>query len=207
MRVAALALIATGAGCADPGATGTSVPAAPSELATPGVRVEGSATLLHGASAGCWTVEFDAGDGAIQAPLAVPAGFSEQHAVMADPMRPGSDFEGVALIDANGQLLAIEGMRVVIAAQFHALDDADLAAARDMCGWTLPPLVPDQPWGIAVDPDGIDTVAVVCRGGSGDQMTLPGEPLADCTTATPTPYAPSVSASTVPAPGSDSAAG
>ena len=144
-----------------------------------GVRIEGSVTFLTADAGQCWTVRYDAGDGDVESPVVIPDGYTTAEIVMADPMHPGQDYPNPALMDPDGQPVAFPETRAILAAEYMAIDDPAVAADAERCGWTSPALVPDDPFGVTLDPDGLDTVVRTCSSADGAQPT-PGEVWDEC---------------------------
>jgi hypothetical protein len=165
--VAACAAMLTG--CAQ-----ASAPPA-SSLALPGARVEGSVQLVEDGKRDCWAVRFEQGGRTVQAPLRVPDGYMAADIVMADPMNPGHDYPGPALMDRSGQPIAFAATGVIIAASFAALDDPKWAVDKARCGWTTAPLIADEDNGVTLDPDGLDTVVIFCHNGQDPASGLEGD--------------------------------
>lgn len=161
-------------GCAAP------PPAASSE---PGTHLMGTVQLLAGSDENCWAVRFDEDGTTVEAPLAVPDGYSASDTVaMADPLT-GSNYATPALLNAAGELVGFTKTGVYVAGTFASLDNPALADERARCGWESAPLVA-EPGGIWIDPDGLTTAVVTCTAGS-DDGTLPEgaeDPSRVCTT-------------------------
>lgn len=175
--VLALAGCATGAD-GPAGANGS--PVSLEELA--GVRVEGPVTLLPDKGGRCWGVTYDDGHSAVQAPLLAPVGYTDANISMADPMNPGSDYPGPAMMDADGNPVGFARSGAMIAATYQDAADPPIADAASHCGWDGLVLVADDPGGVFVDPDGLTGPARVCSG-TGDQLPTAGEAAAlldDC---------------------------
>jgi len=153
----------SGAGPVD--AAGSPIPAA--DLA--GVRVVGAAILLEGKRDGCWSVRYDDGVSKVEAHMLLPEGYTETHAVMGDPSRPGHNFEGTALIDPTGNMVGLAETGVMIDATYGDPSDPDVAEGLDQCGWEGSPLVVDAQGGVTVDPEGLPQIVYTCTT-NGDGM-------------------------------------
>ncbi len=141
----------------------------------------------------CWAVRYDEGGTTVQVPLRVPDGYVAADIVMADPMNPGHDYPGPALMDPDGQPVAFATTGVIIAATFAALDDPAWQADRARCGWDSAPLIADAEGGVTLDPDGLSTLTLICRDGAdpaSGQEGDPPEPVdpADCVRVTQEPW-------------------
>ena len=146
-----------------------------SSLAAPGARVEGSVQLVEDGKRDCWAVRFDEDGATVEAPLRVPDGYVAADIVMADPMSPGHDYPGPALMDPAGQPVAFATTGVIIAATFADLDDPKWKADKSRCGWTSTPLIADEENGVTFDPDGLSTITVICRNGADPAEGLEGD--------------------------------
>lgn len=164
-----------------------------SAFAAPGTRVEGSVQIVEDGTRDCWAVRFDEGGVTVEAPLRVPDGYLAADVVMADPMNPGQNYPGPALMDASGQPVAFATTGVFIAATYGELDDPALQADKERCGWTMAPLIADAENGVTLDPDGLSTLTLICRNGTDPATGLEGDaPLPvdtdDCVRVTQEPW-------------------
>lgn len=163
------------AACASPADAPVDADGSPIPLdALDGIRVEGPATLLEGKGGRCWAVRYDDGESAVLAPLLAPPGHTDSQIAMADPMNPGQEHAGPALMDAEGDPVGFVGAGAIIAATYRDASDPTIAGLAQECGWDGPVLVADDPYGVTVDPDGLTGPARVCTSGS-DQMRTTGE--------------------------------
>lgn len=128
-----------------------------------GTRIEGSVQIVEDGQRDCWAVRYTEGDSTVEAPLRVPEGYVAADIAMADPMNPGEDYPGPALMDPTGQPVAFAGTGVIVAGTYGAVDDPTWADDAERCGWDSAPLVADADGGLMLDPDGLSTVTLVCR--------------------------------------------
>jgi len=168
------------------------------EYLVPGVRVEGPVTLLatdveertdqNGRSVMtvCWHVRFGVDDQTVEVPFVPPDGYGASPSVMADPMNPGENFEGPALLDPDGNAVGFADTGVMVAAQFKDVEEQSLREEQTRCGWDSLPLVAEQPDGVTVDPEGLSTVTRICTSNTDHMLTaqeraaLPGGGMHDC---------------------------
>lgn len=144
--------------------------------AAPGTRVEGSVQIIEDGKRDCWAVRYDEGGTTVEAPLRVPVGYVAADIVMADPMNPGQDYPGPALMDPSGQPVAFAGTGVIIAATYGDLDDATWEADKSRCGWESAPLIADAEGGVSLDPDGLSTLTLICDEDASDCVRVTQEP-------------------------------
>ncbi|MCB2411918.1 hypothetical protein LGT39_03530 [Demequina sp. TTPB684] len=188
----ALALLATA--CAPSGSNSSTT----LEYLVPGVRVEGPVTLLatnveertdqNGRSVMtvCWQARFGVDDETVEVPFMPPAGYSASPSVMADPMHPGENFDGPAMLDADGNAVGFADTGVMVAAQFEDVEEQSLREEHERCGWNSLPLVADDPGGVMVDPEGLTTITRICSSDADHMLTaqeraaLPGGGMHDC---------------------------
>lgn len=149
------------AGCAEaaPGSSGGE-----SQAPEVGTRVEGSVKLVDDGGGTCLAVRYKQDGAVVEVPLALPAGYSVSNAVMANPDSPGSDWDGPALKDEQGNLLGFIDTGVIVAGTVVEAADARVASASSACGWEGRVLAPDAPYGVSVDPDGLSLVTRICAG-------------------------------------------
>lgn len=163
--VAAVAVLVVLSGCAAPQAAVNS---------QPGVRIEGSVRIDARGGDNCWAATYVEDGTEVAAPLGLPEGFETRDIVMADPGNPGNDFDGPALMNADGSPVGFSGGTAIVRAKYAALDDPALAEQREACAWKTAPLVVDGPAGIWIDPDGLAEAIYICSDSIGENQD-PGE--------------------------------
>ncbi|WP_144018633.1 hypothetical protein [Demequina sp. NBRC 110051] len=113
----------------------------------------------------------------VSAPFLAPIGYDKRDIVMADPMNPGSDLPNPALMNPAGEPVGFSGTRSMVSARYVAFDDSAIDDAALACEFSGVVLVADEPEGVTLDPDGVETEARLCRDTSGAGSGLEGDPV------------------------------